>query len=118
MIAINKTKATVIGTKITIADTSLTRLLGLAGRNRIDAGCGLLIRPSSGIHTLGMRFSIDVIALSRTLRVVGLWRALAPFRMTRLSLKTRCVLEVPTGVISKCRIEIGDQLELCESRLE
>ena len=107
----NVTRATTIGTRITIADTSLTRLIGLAGRRRLDAGCGLLIRPSSGIHTFGMRFSIDVVALSKGLQVLKLWHRLAPFRITSISLKTYCMLELPAGQISNCRIQVGDQLE-------
>ena len=66
----NITRATTVGTRITIADTSLTRLIGLVGKRRLDAGCGLLIRPSSGVHTFGMLFSIDVVALSRSLQVL------------------------------------------------
>jgi uncharacterized protein len=106
------TRATVVGTRITIADTSLTRLIGLAGRRRLDSGCGLLIRPSSGIHTFGMLFSIDVIALSKDLRVLKLWHRLAPFRMTSIHLKTHSMLELPAGQISNCRMQIGDQLQL------
>jgi uncharacterized protein len=105
------TRTTTVGTRITIADTSLTRLIGLAGRRRLDAGCGLLIRPSSGIHTFGMRFAIDVVALSKGLQVLRLWHGLAPFRMTSISLKTYCMLELPSGQIRNCRIEVGDQLE-------
>lgn len=105
------TKDTTVGTRITIADTSLKRLLGLAGRRRLGAGCGLLIRPSSGIHTFGMLFAIDVIALNKSLQVVKLWRRLPPFRITSISLKVHSVLELPAGEISRCRIEVGDQLE-------
>ena len=107
----NRTRATTVGTQITIADSSLTRLIGLVGRRRLDAGCGLLIRPSSGIHTFGMLFSIDVVALSRSLRVLKLWHRLAPFRITSISLKTHCMLELPAGQISNCQIQVGDQLE-------
>jgi uncharacterized membrane protein (UPF0127 family) len=107
----NNTKAATIGTRITIADTSLTRLVGLAGRRRLDAGCGLLIRPSSGIHTFGMLFAIDVVALDKKLQVVKLWHRLRPFRVTSVSLKIHSVLELPAGEISKCRIELGDRLE-------
>ena len=107
----NITRATTVGTRITIADTSLTRLVGLVGRGRLDSGCGLLIRPSSGIHTFGMLFPIDVVALSRSLQVVKLWRRLAPFRVTSISLKTHSMLELPAGQIRACRMEIGDQLE-------
>jgi uncharacterized membrane protein (UPF0127 family) len=106
--------ATTVGTRITIADTSLTRLLGLAGRRRLDAGCGLLIRPSSGIHTFGMLFSIDVVALSRDLRVLKVWHRLAPFRATSINLKIDSMLELPAGQISRCQMKIGDQLEFVQ----
>jgi uncharacterized membrane protein (UPF0127 family) len=107
----NITKATTVGTRITIADTSLTRLIGLVGKRGLDSGCGLLIRPSSGIHTFGMLFAIDVVALSRDLRVLRLWHRLSPFRVTSIHLKTHSMLELPAGQISHCRTEVGDQLE-------
>jgi uncharacterized membrane protein (UPF0127 family) len=108
----NKTKATTIGTRIKIADTSLTRLIGLAGRRRLDAGCGLLIMPSSGIHTFGMLFAIDVVALSKEFRVIRVWHRLPPFRVTRVSLKVRNMLEIGAGEIRRCKIEVGDELEI------
>ena len=107
----NRTKANTIGTQIAVAETSLTRLVGLAGRRRLDAGCGLLIRPSSGIHTFGMLFSIDAVALDKNLRVLRVWHRLAPFRMTSIHLKTDSMLELPAGQICNCRIGVGDQLE-------
>ena len=106
------TRATAVGTRITIADTSLTRLIGLMGRRGLDSGCGLLIRPSSGIHTFGMLFSIDVVALGKDLRVLKLWHRLAPFRITSINLKTHSMLELPAGQINNCEMQVGDQLEL------
>src|SRR5271154_5118 len=100
----NRTKANTIGTQITVAESSLTRLVGLAGRRRLDAGCGLLIRPSSGIHTFGMLFAIDVVALSKSLKVLKLWHCLVPFRVTGITLKTHSVLELPAGAISDCEM--------------
>ena len=113
----NVTRATTVGTRIAIADTSLTRLQGLLGKRRLDAGCGLLIRPSSGVHTFGMLFSIDVVALSKNLKVLKLWHRLAPFRMTSISLKTHSMLELPAGQISHCEMRVGDQLEVLEGDL-
>src|SRR5277367_3266964 len=107
----NKTKTNTIGTQIAVAETSLTRLVGLAGRRGLDSGCGLLIRPSSGIHTFGMLFAIDVVALSRDLRVLKLWHRLAPFRVTSINLNIHSMLELPAGQISNCQMKIGDQLE-------
>ena len=112
MILWNKTKATIIGNRITLAETSLSRLLGLAGRKTLDAGCGLLIRPSSGIHTFGMRFAIDVVALNKRLQVVKVWERLPPFRITSLSFRVHSVLELPAGEISRRGIAVGDKLEI------
>ena len=89
--------------QITSADTRLTRLIGLMGRRRLDAGCGLLIRPSFGIHTFGMLFSIDVVALNKNLQVLKLWHRLAPCRMTSINLKTDSMLELPPGQIRHCQ---------------
>jgi uncharacterized membrane protein (UPF0127 family) len=108
----DRTSATMVGTRITLADTFVTRLIGLAGRRRLDAECGLLIRPSSGIHTFGMRFPIDVVALNRNLEVLQLCHCLAPFRTTSISLRTHSMLELPAGQINHCRMKVGDQLEL------
>lgn len=111
MIVWNTTKANLIGTRITIADSSLSRLIGLTGRRKLDAGCGLLITPSSGIHTFGMRFAIDVLALNKKLQVVRMWENLPPFRATVISFKIKSVLELPAGQIQQHRIALHDQLE-------
>ncbi len=108
----NRSKSVTVGTRIMVADTALSRLVGLLGRKRLDAGCGVLIRPSSGVHTFGMGFAIDVVALDKSLRVVKVWRRLRPFRLTSVSLRTRSVLELAAGQIDACRIEVGDELEL------
>jgi uncharacterized membrane protein (UPF0127 family) len=108
----NAGKAVTIGTQITLADTFLTRLFGLLGKTHLNPGCGLLIRPSSGVHTMGMLFPIDVVALDKAMRVVKIWRNLRPFRMTSVSFKISSVLELPSGQIEACRIERGDQLEI------
>lgn len=111
----NTGKGVTIGTKIVLANTFLSRLFGLLGKKHLDAGCGVLIRPSSGVHTLGMLFAIDVVALDKNLRVLKVWRRLAPFRVTSISLKTDCILELAAGQIDQCRIEPGDQLEVTDS---
>lgn len=107
-------KAVTIGTEIGLADTSLTRLFGLLGRRGLNPGQGILIRPSSGVHTFGMQFPIDVVAVDRHLRVVRTWRRLRPFRVTRVSTKFHSILELAPGQIEECGIEAGDQLAITE----
>jgi hypothetical protein len=109
---LNRTTSTVVGLKIEVADTSLTRLIGLLGRSGINPDCGLLIRPSSGVHTFGMRFPIDVVALDRALRVRAFWNNLRPWRTSDVSWKTHAILELPSGRLQACNLTIGDQLEI------
>ncbi len=105
-------KAVTVGSRIGLADTFVTRLFGLLGKSSIDDGSGLLIRPSSGVHTMWMRFAIDVIALDKDMRVLRTWERLRPWRLTPVSLRTHCVLELAPGQIHHLNIEPGDQLAL------
>lgn len=109
---INLTRGTVLGTEIELADTPFRRAKGLLGCSHLDPGGGLLIDPSSGVHTFGMQFPIDVIALDRQLRVYGSWENLRPYRITGLSWKTVCVLELPSGVIRQSGTQSGDQIRI------
>jgi len=111
----NTTRGTTVGSNIELADTSLKRMFGLLGKRGLDAGGGLWIKPSSGVHTVGMSFGIDVVGLDRDLKVIKLWRCLRPFRVTSVSLKLRSVLELPCGTIAQSQMQIGDQIEITPS---
>ena len=111
-IVTNTTRGTTVGDSIELADTSLRRMFGLLGRRGLDAGGGLWIKPSSGVHTVGMSFGIDVVGLDRDLKVIKLWRCLRPFRVTSVSMKLRSVLELPCGTISQSQLQIGDQVAI------
>ncbi len=95
-----------MGETVELADTSMTRMFGLLGRSGLDAGGGLWIRPSSGVHTFFMRFRIDVIGLDRELKVIKLWRCLAPFRVTSVSVKMHSVIELPCGTIKRTETQV------------
>ncbi len=101
-----------MGESVEVASTSLTRLWGLLGRRGLDSGGGLWIMPSSGVHTMGMRFAIDVVGLDRQMRVVKVWHELVPYRVTSVSLKMQSVIELAAGKIRESRIEVGDVLEV------
>jgi uncharacterized membrane protein (UPF0127 family) len=106
----NQTKDSSLGKQISTADTLITRLFGLLGERKLEAETGLLIVPSSGVHTFGMRFPIDIVALDREMRVRGVWEGVGAFRLVGLSWKTHSVLELPTGTIRKSGTEVNDQL--------
>jgi uncharacterized protein len=108
----DETRGSIIGNRIQIADTSLSRMVGLLGRQSLGAGDGLWIRPSSGIHTGFMRFPIDVIGLDKNMRVIKLWNGLVPWRVTSVSLQLRSVIELSTGRIAECGVQLGDVIRI------
>ena len=114
----NNTRSTVLCPRVTVADTTLTRLFGLLGKKRLDPGTGLLIKPSSGVHTWGMAFAIDIVALDENQVVLGAWRSVGPWRFCGLGFKTCSVLELAPGAVDDSGTVIGDQLEVCATPAE
>lgn len=106
----NVTRSNLVGGRVLVAETSLARAVGLLGRRGLEAGGGMLFCPSSGVHTVGMLFAIDVVGLDREMRVVRLWPDLAPFRVTAISFAVRSVLELAAGQIASTGLEVGDCL--------
>jgi uncharacterized membrane protein (UPF0127 family) len=111
---VNESRGTVIGNHVEVADTSFTRMKGLLGRPGLDAGAGLWIKPSSGVHTIAMQFPIDVIGLDSKRKVIKLWENLAPYRITTVHAKLRSVVELPAGRIAACSVKLGDVLDIVE----
>jgi uncharacterized membrane protein (UPF0127 family) len=109
---LNTTRNTVLGEQIRVAGTSLSRLVGLLGKRNLEPGTGLLIAPSQAIHTVAMRFAIDVVFVDRDWRVIHLRPTMVPFRMTGIHWKSRYVLELPSGVIAQTSTAVGDQLSI------
>jgi hypothetical protein len=95
-----------------IADSRKSRRKGLLGRDGID---GALLLPSarSGVHSLGMRFALDVAFCDREM-VVRRVVVLKPGRMTRFSFGAPCVIEAQAGAFDRWGLHEGDQLEIKE----
>ncbi len=108
----NQTMHTVLCPAAAVADTTLTRLFGLLGHAPLTQQEGLLIKPSSGVHTWGMSFPIDIVALSRDNCVLGIWNSVGPWRVRGLSLKTRSILELAPGAIRRSATSIGHQIHM------
>ena len=109
--ATNATRATVLGRRIRVAETGLTRIVGLLGERELQPGDGLLIVPSQGVHTLGMQFPIDIAVLDDDWRVLATRRGMRPFRMTQIFWKAAAVLELPSGMLESTSTLVGDTIE-------
>jgi len=86
-------------------------MVGLLGERELQPGDGLLIVPSQGVHTLGMRFPIDIAVLDDDWRVIAIRRDMRPFRMTRMFWKAAAVLELPSGMLESTSTFVGDTIE-------
>ncbi|HXZ82593.1 MAG TPA: DUF192 domain-containing protein [Acidimicrobiales bacterium] len=94
-----------------LARSPRRRVVGLVGRRRLEGG--LLIEPCRAVHTIGMRFPIDVAYLDRA----GVVIAISSMRPNRLGLprrRARSVLEAEAGAFARWRLVIGDTLEIRE----
>ncbi len=107
----NATRGTVVGQRIRVAETGLTRIVGLLGERQLQPGDGLLIVPSQGVHTLGMQFPIDIAVLDNEWKVIAIRPDMRPFRMTRMFWKAAAVLELPSGVLESTSTLVGDAIE-------
>jgi uncharacterized protein len=112
MPVINVTKKTWLATKVRKADNFLTRLVGLLKRTNLGPEEALWLIPSKGIHTIGMKFPIDVVFLDKSNKVLGIISGLVPYRISGVRLWSYSVLELPKGTLKKSRTEVGDELEI------
>ena len=111
MVLVNATKKTVISDNCHFANTVLKRMVGLLNRGQFNKGEGLLLDRCLGIHTFGMRFSIDVLFLDKDFCVIRAVKALPPYR-TCVGKKSVYVLEVPVGAVDASHTGEGDQIQI------
>lgn len=106
----NRTRNTLLGSRIEAATSWWKRLKGFIGRPEPKMGEGILLLHCNAIHTWWMTFDLDVIFLDDKGRVLELVRALRPWKRTRRVPGARYVLEVPVGTIDVSGTQPGDLL--------
>lgn len=104
----------VLATRIEVAGNSESRRRGLLGRDRLEPGCGLVIAPSQGVHTFGMRFAIDIVAVSREGVVVKIRSNVRPRRIV-IALSAFAILELAAGTAALAQLKVGDRLRATQT---
>jgi uncharacterized membrane protein (UPF0127 family) len=112
MICRNLTKGNVVVSKLAVATDWEDRRRGLLGRTSLEPGEGLLLDPCRSVHTIGMKFPIDIVFLDRDMKVVGLKAEVKPGSLSNTCLKARMTLELPAGAAAAKRLELGDTLQV------
>ena len=91
---------TILGCEVRVATTFASRLLGLSHLDRSEAGAGLLIPRCAAVHTLGMRFALDLVFLDGAGGPRSLRCGLQPRRLAA-DRRACAVLELPEGSLEK-----------------
>jgi uncharacterized membrane protein (UPF0127 family) len=111
VIAVHAATGRLLASRVEKADDAASRSKGLLGRASLDAEEGLWIVPCPMIHTLFMKFPIDVIFLTKDLSVARVIENLKPWRLSPWVLSAYSVLELKGGVLLGS-VRAGDRLEL------
>jgi len=112
LVARNIDTGEVVATRVTVATRMVERGIGLLNRQRLDPGEGLLITPCRGVHTWGMRFAIDVVALDASGIVVDAVSSLGPWRIRLPRRGGDRVLELPEGSLLRTNTQRGHRIAL------
>ncbi len=93
--------------RVALAVTRSARRKGLLGKDGLGRGEALWIAPCRGVHTMGMRFAIDVVALDGDGRVIDCVEDMAPWRLRLPRWGTAGVLELAAGTLAAAGTRIG-----------
>ena len=92
-----------------VASDSASRRKGLLGRDSLAPGHALAIAPCQGVHTFGMRFAIDVVAVTREGIVIKIRSGVPPRRVV-LALRAFAIIELQSGAAAAADLQVGDRL--------
>lgn len=92
-----------------VATTRSDRRRGLLGTDGLDGA--LLIERTRSVHSIGMRFPIDVAFCDDDLAVLKTLR-LEPHRVTVPVLRAHRVIEAEAGSFAHWGLTVGDRLEV------
>jgi uncharacterized membrane protein (UPF0127 family) len=94
-----------------MATNPALRFRGLLGKKELPAGEGILLRPCASVHTMFMRFPIDVVFCDRDLRVLKVAERLPAWRLAGAK-GARYVIEMGPGRAADLGLAPGAKLVL------
>lgn len=97
--------------EVEVAETFLSRLRGLMGRRRLDAGRGLLLAPCNSIHMLFMRFAIDVVYLDKDFCIKKIARNVPTWIGMSFCFGAWAALEMASGEADRLKLAVGQKFE-------
>lgn len=94
---------------VELANTFLSRFKGLMFRQAMTDIDGMLITPCNAIHTIGMKFNIDVVFIDKENKVTSVKSRISKNSFSK-DLGAKHVLELPAGKLEQTDIKPGDYI--------
>jgi hypothetical protein len=111
MALINASTKATLASSVELAQTSAQRRKGLLGRDGMEPGSALVITRCNAVHTIGMRFPIDVAFVDAKGRVRKVVEDLVPWRIA-ISPSAAAVIEFPAGALKNGALMPGDHVSI------
>lgn len=92
-----------------VATTRRDRTRGLLGRPNVEGA--FVLRPCRQVHTVGMRFAVDVAFCDREGTVLHL-ATLRPRRVSRVVPRAAFAVEAEAGAFARWCLAVGDRVEI------
>lgn len=104
-----------VADEVEVALSRTARRRGLLGRDGLAPFSALVLAPCASVHTMFMRFAIDVVFVDATGRAVRIVRDLLPWRAAIAS-SAHVAIELPAGTLASRDVTVGDPLYLVSAR--
>lgn len=102
--------------QIIAAETFLARAFGLLFRKPLSAGEALHLNPCNAIHTVGMRYAIDLVFLNGSHAVVSVRGNVGRFRFRRCK-AAKSVLELAAGEARRLGLRPGMRIDFSVGKI-
>jgi uncharacterized membrane protein (UPF0127 family) len=108
-ITLRQGDGTVACDRCAVANRPWTRMRGLLGRSGLPEGEGMLFPRTGSVHTMFMRFPIDVVFLDAEMCVLSVREAVPAWRTVKQR-GAKATLELTAGEAGRVGIAPGDRL--------
>jgi uncharacterized membrane protein (UPF0127 family) len=107
---VNVSTGEILAERALVAETLLSRFMGLQGKRALPEGGGLILIPTNAIHTLFMMMPIDAVFVSQAGKVLRIGRRLHPWRLGPIVPHALYCIELPAEKAEAT--SIGHTIEL------
>jgi len=106
---VNLRTGAIVADHLLTAFDSETRRRGLLAYASMPEGAAMVIAPTNAVHTVFMKFAIDLLFVAKDGRVVKARGDVRPWRMSG-AWRGHAVIELEAGALRRTAVRVGDQV--------